>query len=682
MQDSEVRSGRLLLRLRTGATAAGRCSIEEPDGESHSTTATAYRTLTSGEPRLHASAAGHGQIRASAKAPSGHASPMTRLYERPLVARRTGPLYNAFSYPTKIDPEVIGVFIAAHTKPGQSVLDVFGGSGTTGVAASLCDRPTARMQQIAREAGLDVEWGPRTAHVYELSPIGALVGEVMACPCDPDAFRSAARDVLTRARSDVEDWYAAAAPDGTPGRIRYVIWSEVLRTPCCDNETSLYEASVRLAPASMESHFVCAHCAMGLRVDECERVSETVLDPITGDWVVRRRRVPVRIYGRSGSVTWSRGPTPEDLKVLDLVPLMPADWVPAEKVEWGDLYRSGYHQGISHFHHFYTQRNLAVLARLWALASEHADPAVRKALQVWVLSYNASHSTVLSRVVAKKSQKDFVVTGAQSGVLYVSGLPVEKNVIDGLNRKIRTLHDAFSLTFASRSTVNVTCGSSTQLRLADDSVDYVFTDPPFGGYIPYAEINQINEAWLGRLTDRASEVIVSSAQDKTVSEYRSLLASVFCEVSRVLKPDGYATVIFHASQPAVWEALGEAFVSSGLCVDKTSVLDKCQVSFKQVVSEGGTRDDAVFLLSHRNSQVQKPPRGRPRAQFDAAEAIRDLVRTAAGSASELTAQRMWSRFAAESIHAGSQVPVGTHEFYGLVEQHRSRVLNTLSSPTA
>ena len=61
-------------------------------------------------------------------------------------------------------------------------------------------------------------------------------------------------------------------------------------------------------------------------------------------------------------------------------------------------------------------------------------------------------------------------------------------------------------------------------------------------------------------------------------------------VTRVLRPDGHATVVFHASKPAVWEALGEAFRTNGLSVKATSVLDKQQVSFKQVVSEGGTRE--------------------------------------------------------------------------------------------
>lgn len=606
---------------------------------------------------------------------------MNRLYERPLVARRTGPLYNAFSYPTKIDPEVIAVFIAAHTRPGQSVLDVFGGSGTTGIAAALCDRPTLRMRQMAHDAGLDAQWGPRTAYVYELSPIGALVGEVMACPCDPDVFRSAARDVLARARHGVEAWYAASAPDGRPGKIRYVIWSEVLRTPCCRDELSFYEASVRLAPATISSDFACGRCAARLRVEDCERVNENVLDPLTGERTERRLRVPVRVYGRSGSATWSREPTSDDRRVLGLVPEQPVDWVPTDEIEWGDLYRSGYHQGISRFHHFYTQRNLAVLARLWTLASAHDDPAVRKALQVWILSYNASHSTLLSRVVAKRSQKDLVLTGAQSGVLYVSGLPVEKNVIDGLDRKIRTLYEAFQLTCNSRSTIAVTCGSSTSLALADGSVDYVFTDPPFGGYIPYAEINQINEAWLGRTTDRAAEAIVSAAQHKSVSDYGRLLARVFSEVSRVLKPSGRATVMFHASKPSVWEALGEALVSSGLSIEKTSVLDKQQVSFKQVVSEGGTRDDAVFLLGHDcGSREPALSLSHPQDHVDPVEAIHGLVSAAAGKATELTPRRMWSRFAAASVRAGSGPPIEASEFYALVEQQKSQTRHTVPSP--
>src|SRR5439155_9094515 len=123
-----------------------------------------------------------------------------------------------------------------------------------------------------------------------------------------------------------------------------------------------------------------------------------------------------------------------------------------------------------------TPRNLRAMAALWT-EIEAAPDELRDALRLLVLSYNASHATLLTRVVVKRGQRDFVVTGAQSGVLYVSGLPVEKNVFEGVRRKIATFREAFGLTRGSASEVRVVCGSSTRLDLPDASVDYVFTDP-------------------------------------------------------------------------------------------------------------------------------------------------------------------------------------------------------------
>jgi hypothetical protein len=104
-----------------------------------------------------------------------------------------GPLYNAFSYPTKISPEAIAVFIATHTEPGGKVLDVFGGSGTTGLAALLCDKPTEEMRQMAAELGVSPVWGPREAEIYELSTLGSFVAATLSSPPDPISFAKAAK---------------------------------------------------------------------------------------------------------------------------------------------------------------------------------------------------------------------------------------------------------------------------------------------------------------------------------------------------------------------------------------------------------------------------------------------------------------------------------------------------------
>jgi 16S rRNA G966 N2-methylase RsmD len=588
------------------------------------------------------------------------------MYRRPMPSARTGAIYNAFSYATKIDAEAVAVFIASHTKPGDAVLDVFGGSGTTGIAARLCDRPTDRMRDLARDAGVDPTWGPRKAVVYELSSIGTLLGQVMANPPDPSEFTTAAHHLLDAAVQSFGWAYAGTSPDSKAGRIRHVIWSEVLGTPCCGHQLTLWDAAIELDPLVFNTSFTCPACSARVDVADCPREMTTTVDPVTGEPVVQRDRRPVRVYGESSHVTWSRPPTDEDFTLIAQVEAMPVGWgTPTGRINWGDLRRSGYHAGISRFHDLYTPRNLRAVAELWRRTDRYKG-ALGDALRLLVLSYNASHSTLLTRVVVKKGQRDFVVSGAQTGVLYISGLPVEKNVLEGVRRKVKTFAEAFAFTYGSTSEVEVVNGSSTHLHLPDDSVDYVFTDPPFGDFIPYAEVNQVNEAWLGKLTDRTNEVIVSPSQGKGVDEYAHLMAEVFSEVSRVLRPTGSATVVFHASKPAVWHALGNAFRLNALAVDRTSVLDKIQVSFKQVVHEGGTRGDALFLLR----PIQDAAAEAVHKVDPLNEVVATLERAAADDPEELVPRRMYSRYVARCVETRAPVDLTASEFYAYVAETR------------
>lgn len=586
---------------------------------------------------------------------------MSRLYDSPLPSTRTGPLYNAFSYPTKIDAESVAVFLAAHTQPGDTVLDVFAGSGSTGIAARLCDAPTPRMRELASAAGVDPRWGPRKAILYELSPVAALLGRVMCDPPDPGEFGAAAAGVIDDVEREFGHAYAAVAPDGSAGRIRHVVWTDVLVPGCCGRRVTLWDAVVRRDPASIRDSFVCAGCGERVAVADAPRALLTVTDPVTGRSGVQRERVMAQVYGRSASGTWSRRPIADDFRVLDQIARSPLPWVPQQEFVRGDLYRSGYHVGLDYVHQIYTPRNLHATARLWKRVEDEPE-ALRDALRLLLLSYNTTHSTLLTRVVAKKGQRDLVLTGAQTGVLYVSGLPVEKNVLTGIRRKVRTFRDAFELTAGSRSVVNVRCGSSTRLDLPDESVDYVFTDPPFGGFIPYSEINQINEAWLGSRTNTADEAIISPAQGKGLEEYAGLLRQVFAEVSRVTRRSAPVTVIFHASKPAVWRAVSDAFSDNGFSVVRTSVLDKRQVSFKQVVSAGSTRGDAVFLLAKSQMPARTTP---PGVTFD--EVVARLL-AAATSETERQPRRLYSRYVASCVERGAPVEVTAPGFYALLDQ--------------
>lgn len=528
------------------------------------------------------------------------------LYAAPLPADRTGALYNAFSFPTKISAESVALFIACHTKPGDHVLDVFGGSGTTGIAAQLCERPTDRMLSLAVERNLNPKWGARNATVYELSEIGTLLARVMTSAPDPAIFTAAAKHLIDTAVKLEPTLYAAPGPDGHDGVVRQVIWSDVVTCPSCGEESTYADARVRYQPLRFDDTHKCV-CGHQGSPDDWPRALEDILDPWTGEAVTRRRRVPWKVYGRSSTGNWSRAATEADSAAeVDVLSTCLPEGAPIKPLLWGDLHRSGYHQGMTHLHHLYTARNFRALSVLWQLI-EDAPAELREALRLLVLSYNAAHSTLMTRVVLKKNSKDFVVTGAQSGVMYVSGLPVEKNIFTGVRRKISTFAAAFELLHGLSGRADIVTGSSANLHLEDESIDYVFTDPPFGGYIPYSEINQVNELWLGQTTQTEDEAIISPAQGKGVEEYQKLLTAVFSEVARVMKSTADATFVFHSSQASVWQAFAGSLADANLVVTAASILDKTQASFKQVNGHVAVSGDPLLRVSKRSpSPVAQP----------------------------------------------------------------------------
>lgn len=585
---------------------------------------------------------------------------LMRLYASPLPSARSGPLYNAVSYPTKISPEAIAVFIATHTKPGDLILDVFAGSGTTGLAAMLCDKPTAEMRRIAKELGVSPLWGPRRALLYELGVLGALISRTMCTPPDPEEFRAAAERLIEAAAERIGSLYEVQDPRGRPGTLRHAIWSDVLVCPHCKAETLYADAIVKRNPIRFSEKVVCRSCRRATPARDMPRSVEQVFDALLRKHVTTKKRRLWMVYGQTGTLKWKRRATASDARALrEVDKLGVPSAVPVTPIAWGDLKRNGYHTGITHIHHFYTRRNLIVMGELWKTIDQFAHH-IQDALRTLVLSYNATHSTLMTRVVAKQGQRELILTGAQSGVLYVSGMPVEKNILAGLRRKARVLAEAFTAVHGSKSTVSVENRSSTKLSVKDDSVDYVFTDPPFGDYIPYAELNQLNEAWLRQMTPRSEEIIVSRAQNKDEAKYGELMGCVFSELNRVLKPRASATIVFHSAKAAVWRALAEAFARSGFRVDAYSVLDKVQPSFKQVVSDVFVKGDPLLLLR----KAAAPTAAADATSSGIANRILNANRPANDNQNGERVQRMYARYVSECLEAGVPISMNAGSFFG------------------
>ena len=525
------------------------------------------------------------------------------LYAKPLPSSRSGAFYNTFPYPTKISPEAIAVYIACTTNPGDTVLDAFAGSGSTGVAALLCEHPTNRMEEIAKSLNVTPIWGARNAVLYEIGTYPSFAIKTILSRITNREFTEAVDIFLRKAQDLAGELYEVTDPAGATGTIRYIIWSEVLVCPNCHAEISYFEHGTSRNPVQFKDEIVCPYCKKVHHIDEMSFATEEYYDRLLQKQASRKKRIPAWIYGTTKGCNWDRQATEADVaRVKEIEDNYPLNDTPQE-IQWGELHRAGYHYGITHLHHFYTARNYIVMSNLWKLTETYAEN-IADALKLLLLSYNASHCTLMTRVVAKKKAKDFILTSAQSGVLYISKLPVEKNILLGLKRKVKPFAETYTMLQDCTGQVTIHNSSSAKMKESDNSIDFVFTDPPFGDFIPYAEVNQINELWLNKVTRREDEIIISASQGKDVLTYQKLLTQVFSEINRVLKPTHYVSIVFHAAKAKVWDAFSEAVTGAGLQIVLTNILDKTQASFKQVVSDGAVQGDPLFLLKKSSTRKQ------------------------------------------------------------------------------
>lgn len=520
-------------------------------------------------------------------------------YNEPVESKRSGPVYNMHSYPTKIDYHSIIKYIMYYTNPGDVVFDGFSGTGSTGLAAISCDEVSDEIVKEFQNNNIDYKLGKRKAVLTDLSPIATFISSSIALPVDVEKLEHEALRILDECEEEV-GWMYKVDNDGVEETIRQIVWSELYKCTSCNFEIDYWDVGVDFQNKTFKDEFTCPACNEKLNKSACDRVTEEIYDDVLKEKASRVKRIPKRVYVQVGKKKYYRECVENDIKLINKIESTPIpETVPNVKMmfkdgNWGEMYRSGYHKGITHVHHFYTRRSLIVLGTLWKKAL-NAPLEVRNQLLFLISSYNLSNSTLMTRVVFKKSVEDLVVTGYQNGQLYLGSISLEKNIIKGIKeQKLKNLIKAASLFSVDKNDIRISTQSITNLNIPDNSIDYIFTDPPFGQDIIYSEMNFILEAWLGKYTDNKDEAIICKAQGKGLTDYKELMSQAFREMYRILKVGKHMSVVFHNSKKDVWNATIEAMVEAGFKVVETSILDKKQGSIKQVKSQNAVGKDIII----------------------------------------------------------------------------------------
>lgn len=103
--------------------------------------------------------------------------------------------------------------------------------------------------------------------------------------------------------------------------------------------------------------------------------------------------------------------------------------------------------------------------------------------------------------------------------------------------------------------------------LGEESVDYIFTDPPYGAHIAYLDLSVLWNHWLGfeiGKSQKQSETIVGGSLKHSEDHYKTKLAESVTECAKLLKPDRWFSIVFQHWDPSYFAAILTAAAESNL----------------------------------------------------------------------------------------------------------------------
>ena len=518
---------------------------------------------------------------------------------------KNDPIYNAHSYHTKVPYKAIMRYILHYTEPGDIVFDGFCGTGMTGVAAQMCGNPDVDPEfklKIEKEMPY-IKWGERKAILNDLSPAATFIAYNYNTPVDVEKFEKEANRILDECERELGWMYETNHVDehgnqiydvtGKPvkGKINYTVWSDVFICPNCGEEIVFWDAAVDKDNKKVKNVFQCDNCGMELKKKDCSRAEEMVYDDAINKTIKMAKQVPVLINYSVGKERFEKKPDKEDLNVIEKIGNMKIPyWYPSEKLPQGDKIREAFNKGFTHVHHFYTKRTLYCLSKI------RNEMKIIKLLFIF---------TAIITNLSKTARYKFKRSGnvPMTGTIYISSLPTETNVFNAFKGKLKSIIKLNSMKRFFSGNFLVSGGSLTEMNLLkNNTIDYIFTDPPFGSNLMYSELSLLWENWLKIVTNNKHEAIINNTQKKGLSEYQELMTKCFKECYRILKPNRWITVVFHNSKNSVWNAIQESLLKAGFIVADVRVLDKKQGSFNQVKAASQAIKQDLVISAYKPKQ--------------------------------------------------------------------------------
>lgn len=545
------------------------------------------------------------------------------------------PVYSFHPYHTKVPPRIIEELIKYYTNENDLVLDIFSGSGMTGVAA--------------RETN-------RNAILCDLAPISTFISAI-----NNKRFGNSVAKVLLDIITESKKEYGFLYKTVNGLEINYYVWCDVFLCPECCQEFPIFPHGVIHHGNKVETkkRFYCPTCGKEHTIRSIERI-------ITSEG---KKRSVVWVNAGSGKQRINRETDQFDKELAQKATQLlsefegfyPKDIIDPNRYS-AKLAQLG-NKNIDNISKFLSDRNLLIFADVYNRIMNISSTLIRNAC----LSILTSIFTVVS-----ERQGYFGGGGGMSGNLYMPIVRMEKNIYATLERKIKKYQEVDLYKNRYGGTSFVTTQSSTALdNIKDESVDYIYTDPPFGANIIYSEMNLLLEGWLKVKTNNGEEAIVDETANKTEFVYSTLMTECFSQCYRKLKKDHWMSVEFHNTKASIWNILQNSIMKAGFVIAQISKLDKGGTTILADIRPGAAVQDLIISCYKPSIGFEEEGFAKTSTKeyvWDFIEhhleklALTSIEDGRAHAVSERNPRILYDRMLSYYILHGFEVPMSLHEF--------------------
>lgn len=342
-------------------------------------------------------------------------------------------------------------------------------------------------------------------------------------------------------------------------------------------------------------------------------------------------------------------------KASELLEDADLQYVPDDSIPEGDETTRLHNWGYTHYKDLFTDRQLLTLNRLAEEIVASDDDEIRRALAT-VFSDSLRYQNMMCRydTWALKIQDVFSIHGfpaglmrAENNVIGIPGVgsgsfrhfvekyeraknyaeePTEAKFKDGKkDGKVTISGERIGAEFVDTpknvtgGQAFLTAGDSRQLDIEEDSLDGVFTDPPYYDNVQYSELMDFCYVWLRQLlpeieefngnggsTRNPEELTVNETQDRGLVNFAKGLSEVFQTMSGGLKSGSPLVFTYHHNDPEAYVPVIVSILDAGLnCTGDLAAPAEMSASL-HISGTGSSIVDTIFVCRDEQVELNDP----------------------------------------------------------------------------